>query len=94
MFCKSGFQPVEFVLHLPILLFQILKTFLQSFHLLLGRNTQLLNDLEDPPQPQDNNQRSDFLKNATEEHIDDKCHDYDQCIKAVELALEEAVNNQ
>lgn len=73
------------MLHLPILLLELLEPILQPFHLLVARDSQLLDDLEDAPETKDDDQRSDFFEDAAEDDVDEERHDDDEGVEAVKL---------
>lgn len=72
-------------------MFELLDSFAECFRLLLSTNAQFFHDLEDTPETQDDNQRSDLFKNATQKDIYDEARYDDSSVKAVELGPEETV---
>lgn len=73
---------------IPILRLELLNLELESSHLLLGTNAELLNNLKEAPEAQDDDQRGHFLEHAVEENVCDEACQNDNGIEDVESGVE------
>ena len=69
---SSNLQLFNLSFQLVVFLLDIFKSFLQGLHLLLSAGAELLNDLENTPETQHNNKRSNFLERTFQHDVNQK----------------------
>ena len=83
-----SFDAVQLLLQLLVFHLQTFDFFCKGVHLFFCSSTEFLYDFEDPPQPQNNHNRSDLLEHTFETDIDDESSNNDESIEAVKPRLE------
>lgn len=79
----------ELVPQASILLLEPINLHLEVFHPLSACDAQLLDNLDKPPQTQDDNERCNLLDNTMRQDVDEKTGDNDCSIKDMEPGMQE-----
>lgn len=73
-----------------VLFFQVIQLGCHLLHALLRPRGHLIDDLDQSPQPQDDDERSQVLEHAVREDVDEEAAHDDEGVEAVEPLVEEA----
>jgi len=82
-------QDVQSRRQLSLLPLQDLESCLQVLHALRGPDTHLLDDLDQPEQPQHDHQRGNLFNNTARNQVDDEARHDDEGIEAMKPRVEE-----
>jgi hypothetical protein len=81
-------QVLNLASHEAILPLQFMYLLLHILDLLFCANAELLDDLENSPQSQDDDKRSDLFENAVQDDVDNETGEDDESVEAVEPGAE------